>query len=68
MVGLNIYQDNPYIGIWLEQYYYSLPLWRRLLSKLPFEKHKISQKEFETWLRNKNNQLTPRRFGEIKYI
>lgn len=49
-----IYNNNPFIYIWLENYYNSLPLWRRILMKFGIEKYKISQKEFEDWL-FKNN-------------
>ena len=53
MVGASIYSGNPLIGIWVEQYVRSLPKWRRILSKLPIQKYKITKEEFEEWLSNK---------------
>lgn len=46
MVGASIY-NSPFINIWLEQFYYSLPLKRRILAKLG---KKIQKEEFEEWL------------------
>ena len=54
MVGLNIY-NNDFILIALERFYYSLPLWRRIISRLPIEKYKIQKEEFEKWYFKLNN-------------
>lgn len=47
MVGPSIY-SSMFVGIWLEQFYNSLPLWRRVKAK--YFGQKIEKKEFEDWL------------------
>nr|AKH47027.1 hypothetical protein [uncultured marine virus] len=48
MVAPRIY-DHPFIWHWIEQFRNSLPWWRRCLLKLPTEKYKIQQEEFDEW-------------------
>ena len=47
--------DIIYNPIWIEKYYYTLPLWRRILARY-FERFKITKKEYdENWFEALNN-------------
>ena len=42
---LNNYMYNSIV---IERYFYSLPLWRRLIARF-FEKFKITKEEYDNW-------------------